>query len=1052
MCRFCKKQCKNGGGLTRHIRGCRKRRLVLPRVSVDVGSGDEDGHINILATLVADREEDSHLPEDDTNANSIPWELDEGEIGRDGSNAPQTMDVDDRTTAPPFSAIGSNNSTTISSLTVDSVEVYPEERGAGMPVEMQSVSTPRSPGESPSNGQTASMAESMSESMSESISDPDNFWRPFESRQDYALAQWFLESGSSDGDIDKFFRDVHLQPFRKGCSFDSAKSLRYKMQNMRGGGIDGGWTRQSFQTHNPEPGAGLRTYHVIYFDIMGIIKAFLAHKPFDTSLHYRPIRQRNANGARVYSEIHTADWWWETQDRLPNGSTVVPIILASDKTHLSRMHGDQHAWPVYITIGNLQRDMRRAHSRPGMAILGMIPIVAEKGIRAEVYHYALGVMTEGKSLCTCGISFTNEGYSAIKECSEHGVNIQCADGLTRRCHPILAAMTLDYEEQAMVTSILTNRHCPTCTVPPTERERLCPPIPYPKRTPERTAEQLRLQKGYTTATPKHLRNMVVHDRRPFTDGHFAVDIYRLQSFDILHSLMVKGLIGYLLDWWLECIRVTKTEKEMYNVIDARFRAIPRHTNLRRITSLSKKTQWTGEDDRTLQRTMMATFAPILIELNPDALHAGRAILDLVILARYRSHDDDTIRYLLAALARIDLLKEVFRPHRPLDKATGKGHFNFPKFHSISHIPEMIRSFGPPDGLTTQVGEKAHVEFFKNYYARTNKHDDYIEQIMRHDVAHVKMITMRDLVMHQDTEVLPPAIQRAQEEGKKTEVGTPLDLHALGWQADDEGRDIMRQVHHCNSRYWRTAGAVAEWLELDGFLEALAAFIRTDRMKSGSYCLTNGDKDIDTREADCGWVERYPVRIHSNIRCWKALGENSLDIARLSKDIVVCRPLDQPFRTRWRRDCAWVHEYDQQTSNADGVHSGKLVGEVLVVVEVMDLGRRDFKQRPTRLQGVFMEIFNYRHGGQIQECHGMEVERARPSTARNPRSLGKRRFYSLASIERSAHVVPASVKGKEFFYINSFVDFDQYNSIYDQDFLNKSYRAAKEIHARYIVGH
>ena len=92
---------------------------------------------------------------------------------------------------------------------------------------------------------------------------------------------------------------------------------------------------------------------------------------------------------------------------------------------------------------------------------------------------------------------------------------------------------------------------------------------------------------------------------------------------------------------------------------------------------------------------------------------------------------------------------------------------------------MIQSFGPPDGLTTQVGEKAHVEFFKNYYERTNKHENFIEQIMRHDVAHLKIITMRDLVKYQDTEVPPPAIERAQEEEKKTEAGTPLDLHAWG---------------------------------------------------------------------------------------------------------------------------------------------------------------------------------------------------------------------------------------------------------------------------------
>ena len=102
------------------------------------------------------------------------------------------------------------------------------------------------------------------------------------------------------------------------------------------------------------------------------------------------------------------------QDKLPDGYTVVPIILASDKTHLSRMHGDQNAWPVYITIRNLQRDARRAHSRPGMAILGMTPIVAEKEVKAQVYHYALGLITQGKLSCPRGILSADQDIQQSK--------------------------------------------------------------------------------------------------------------------------------------------------------------------------------------------------------------------------------------------------------------------------------------------------------------------------------------------------------------------------------------------------------------------------------------------------------------------------------------------------------------------------------------------------------------------------------------------------------------------------------------------------------------
>ncbi len=37
----------------------------------------------------------------------------------------------------------------------------------------------------------------------------------------------------------------------------------------------------------------------------------------------------------------------------------MPIILSSDKTKLSLFHGDKSAWLVYLTIGNISKDVCR---------------------------------------------------------------------------------------------------------------------------------------------------------------------------------------------------------------------------------------------------------------------------------------------------------------------------------------------------------------------------------------------------------------------------------------------------------------------------------------------------------------------------------------------------------------------------------------------------------------------------------------------------------------------------------------------------------------------
>ncbi|RPB21313.1 hypothetical protein L211DRAFT_769374, partial [Terfezia boudieri ATCC MYA-4762] len=55
----------------------------------------------------------------------------------------------------------------------------------------------------------------------------------------------------------------------------------------------------------------------------------------------------------VYSEIHTAKWWEETQALLPEDGTLVSILLVSDETHLTNFSGDKKLWPVYMSIGNI---------------------------------------------------------------------------------------------------------------------------------------------------------------------------------------------------------------------------------------------------------------------------------------------------------------------------------------------------------------------------------------------------------------------------------------------------------------------------------------------------------------------------------------------------------------------------------------------------------------------------------------------------------------------------------------------------------------------------
>ena len=89
----------------------------------------------------------------------------------------------------------------------------------------------------------------------------------------------------------------------------------------------------------------------------------------------------------------------------PLETTIIPILLSSDKTVMSLSHGDQTLWPVYITIGNLDSKTRRSQIRPGTLLLGSISIVYEhledrnnkdQDLKAKIYHLALKTMLQHK--------------------------------------------------------------------------------------------------------------------------------------------------------------------------------------------------------------------------------------------------------------------------------------------------------------------------------------------------------------------------------------------------------------------------------------------------------------------------------------------------------------------------------------------------------------------------------------------------------------------------------------------------------------------------------
>ncbi|KAF8262257.1 hypothetical protein EI94DRAFT_1704905 [Lactarius quietus] len=177
-------------------------------------------------------------------------------------------------------------------------------------------------------------------------------WAPFRSQCDWEIARWAKMRGLTSSAMEELLAISEVVD-KLGLSYSSTRELNHIIDNELSG-------PPLFECRTLVIGEELLEFY--FRDILSCICSIYGDPEFSQDLAVAPERHYADEDwmERVYSEMHTGDWWWAVQTSLEvhrPGATVVPIIISSDKTQLMLFRG-RTAYPVYLTIGNIPKDIR----------------------------------------------------------------------------------------------------------------------------------------------------------------------------------------------------------------------------------------------------------------------------------------------------------------------------------------------------------------------------------------------------------------------------------------------------------------------------------------------------------------------------------------------------------------------------------------------------------------------------------------------------------------------------------------------------------------------
>ncbi|THG92699.1 hypothetical protein EW026_g8295 [Hermanssonia centrifuga] len=285
--------------------------------------------------------------------------------------------------------------------------------------------------------------------------DVEDGWFPFQNRIEFELTEFlFVKEQMGQQKINQLM-DLWAATLLKHNNtppFANSKDMHNTIDSIPLGDVP--WKCFSVKytgavPENNPPTWMFQSHEVYYRDPDAVICQMHKNPDFADGFNPVPRHEFDKKDQQVFSNFMTGNWAWRKVNKIaenPNkGAMLVPVIAGSDKTTVSVGTGQNEYYPLYLSIGNIQNRVHRAHQNALVPIAFLaIPKsgrqydddVAYRTFRWQLYHQSLSRI-----------------FKTLKPHMETPTVLHCPDGHFRSAIYCMGPYIADYPEQALLAGV-----------------------------------------------------------------------------------------------------------------------------------------------------------------------------------------------------------------------------------------------------------------------------------------------------------------------------------------------------------------------------------------------------------------------------------------------------------------------------------------------------------------------------------------------------------------------------------------------------------------------